>query len=730
MDQSNARSMTDRSCDGASSCYLSVVVTTRNDDHGGDPLKRLQVFVNCFDEQCRRTGLDAEVIIVEWNPPPDRPRIASLLVLPARPACVYRFIEVPAETHATLRGADVLPLFQMIAKNVGVRRARGRFVLATNIDIIFSMDLIELMASHRLEPNCLYRVDRHDVESDVRVGATLEEQLSYCASHHLRIHTRSGSYPVEPLGGPSPSAGEADIVDGRALRLGSGWFVREGAGGGRSFRWASDRVELVVDPRAADISGALSLQIEIDCPGELTGSFVDLIAVENHRLLARRRINGHSCLELILDDRGASERRIELQVMDGGAAAAPNLPIFERRAGLQYRVLSIECHPAAAPGATEYPLAGWTNANVGSGLALMPTADGLMIQSDPRSFSYCTRFGPLRATRSGSHRFELAGALIEGGVTIGVLSSRGRFWIPSRLAVHRHSTSFWFTIDVDLRAGQPFWLLVSNHHPDGNGVSSFLIHRLDGPADVSQNLPARGASRLWSRPLTERAAVVYAGVAPWLRETRIELAKSARRLGATGALADFVRLRLVRGLRDDARRRRIVCASAEFQNLKEALDASVIEINRLRELSGVSEMLQQRRPSDLHVNGCGDFQLMAREHWEVLRGYPEFETFSMNIDAMLSYMADAAGVRERVLDFPIYHLEHEIGSGWSPEGEALLRRRIAERGITWIDATTVHLWAVYMRWFGRPMIFNGPDWGLANAMLVETTSLQSAAAPS
>ena len=26
--------------------YLSVVVTTRNDDHGGDPLKRLQAFVN------------------------------------------------------------------------------------------------------------------------------------------------------------------------------------------------------------------------------------------------------------------------------------------------------------------------------------------------------------------------------------------------------------------------------------------------------------------------------------------------------------------------------------------------------------------------------------------------------------------------------------------------------------------------------------------------------------
>jgi hypothetical protein len=65
--------------------FLSVVVTTRNDDHGGDPLKRLQAFVNCFEQQCRRTGLDAEVIVVEWNPPADRPRVASLLRTPPAP---------------------------------------------------------------------------------------------------------------------------------------------------------------------------------------------------------------------------------------------------------------------------------------------------------------------------------------------------------------------------------------------------------------------------------------------------------------------------------------------------------------------------------------------------------------------------------------------------------------------------------------------------------------------
>src|SRR5262245_20856046 len=151
--------------------YLSVVVTTRNDDHGGDPLKRLQAFVNCFDEQCRRTSLQVEVIIVEWNPPSDKPSVSSQLRMPPQPCCTYRFIEVPAELHQQLQFGDVLPLFQMIAKNVGIRRARGQFVLATNIDIILDTALVESLSEQTLQAGHLYRVDRHDIEPNVPIDA-------------------------------------------------------------------------------------------------------------------------------------------------------------------------------------------------------------------------------------------------------------------------------------------------------------------------------------------------------------------------------------------------------------------------------------------------------------------------------------------------------------------------------------------------------------------------------
>ncbi len=90
-----------------------------------------------------------------------------------------------------------------------------------------------------------------------------------------------------------------------------------------------------------------------------------------------------------------------------------------------------------------------------------------------------------------------------------------------------------------------------------------------------------------------------------------------------------------------------------------------------------------RRRLHLHTNGCGDFTLMARDHWMDLRGYPEFDMFSMNIDSMLCFAAHHGNVLEEMLKDPmrIYHIEHGIGSGWTPEGsEKGLFERVCGQG--------------------------------------------------
>ena len=224
--------------------YLSVVVTARNDDHGGDFLRRMQVFVTGWIAQARRHRIPSELIIVEWNPPPDRPRLNDVLQWPPDfGPCEVRFIEVPPELHARYPHAGALPLYQMIGKNVGIRRARGQFVLATNIDILFSDELAEYLAARRLEPGRMYRMDRHDAMSDVPVHAPVEEQLTWCGTHLIRVNRREGSFNVKPDGSPALDARDvAPLHSG--IVFGCGWFALEADSSSEVFRWAGESAEL------------------------------------------------------------------------------------------------------------------------------------------------------------------------------------------------------------------------------------------------------------------------------------------------------------------------------------------------------------------------------------------------------------------------------------------------------------------------------------------------------
>jgi len=173
--------------------YLSVVATSRNDDHGGDLVGRTQIFVDTLAAHCAALGLPAELVLVDWNPPADRPPLAETIRWPGPGKLAVRIVTVPPEIHAGFEHGDALPLFQMKAKNAAIRRTRGRFVLATNIDIVLSPALATRIASRALKPGVLYRVERHDVEPSPPAAAGLDETTAYCAGHVVRINTRGGS---------------------------------------------------------------------------------------------------------------------------------------------------------------------------------------------------------------------------------------------------------------------------------------------------------------------------------------------------------------------------------------------------------------------------------------------------------------------------------------------------------------------------------------------------------
>jgi hypothetical protein len=259
-----------------------------------------------------------------------------------------------------------------------------------------------------------------------------------------------------------------------------------------------------------------------------------------------------------------------------------------------------------------------------------------------------------------------------------------------------------FSVSVDLVPGTKFSLVLSNDCPRG-GVSRFVLRRLRG--SVAPEALRRAS--VGARPnLAWRAAHAVAEI----------VRTPFRRVGA--ALADI----------EAKRARRFEDTMVEESPRVRDLEAQVTALTPFTELAPLSKLLREHRPTELFQNACGDFQLMAREHWFDLRGYPEFEMFSMSIDGVFHAVATSAGIREEVFRLPlaIYHLEHEKGSGWTPEGEAQLKRRIAESGITWLESDAVHVWTTYMQWLRRPMIFNGQNWGFGDVLLPETTLHQPA----
>ncbi|MEW6077404.1 MAG: hypothetical protein AB1724_06320 [Thermodesulfobacteriota bacterium] len=202
-----------------SSPYISFVVASRNDDHGGNLLFRMQLFTDALIAQCNRHCLDAELIVVEWNPAPERPRLFEALRWPENTGrCAVRFIEVPETVHRRFENSDKLPLFQMIAKNAGVRRAHGSFVLATNIDILFSDELMQTLASGQLRTDRMYRVDRYDVTADLPAGLTVPEQLAWCRKHVTRMYRNGGTFEIK--GGKTVPVHPANqSLKGRLKRL-------------------------------------------------------------------------------------------------------------------------------------------------------------------------------------------------------------------------------------------------------------------------------------------------------------------------------------------------------------------------------------------------------------------------------------------------------------------------------------------------------------------------------
>ncbi len=173
----------------------SFVATSRNDDHGGDVLRRTQTFIARLAEQCERHQVRSELVLVEWNPPSTRASLEDVLGWPAGSEWFSaRVVTVPPALHREFTYSERLALFQMIAKNVGIRRASGKYVIATNIDIIFNDKLFETLRVGDFREGVVYRSDRWDIPNEIQSEQNLDVLLDRAGQEAIRRNRRDGTY--------------------------------------------------------------------------------------------------------------------------------------------------------------------------------------------------------------------------------------------------------------------------------------------------------------------------------------------------------------------------------------------------------------------------------------------------------------------------------------------------------------------------------------------------------
>jgi len=173
--------------------YLSIVGWTRNDGYTLNYAQRLEHAIGFLVRQLERYKIPSEIIIVEWNPPPDRPlMVERFRSFQSVPNVTLRFITVPSEHHQGLIGGDVRGMHNSYAANAGIRRARGRFVLPKPLDTYYSDQLVSRIASTNLDEHSVYRCDRVDAKPDDEDWIKLSDQelLIYLESHRVHRNER------------------------------------------------------------------------------------------------------------------------------------------------------------------------------------------------------------------------------------------------------------------------------------------------------------------------------------------------------------------------------------------------------------------------------------------------------------------------------------------------------------------------------------------------------------
>lgn len=163
--------------------YLSIVVAGRNDNYGGDFEVRMAKCLQWINAMLHKYPIHAEILVINYNPVEDRKGLIDVVPSGFNLANVkVRYITVTAEVHneyVATYNVKRLPFLEYTAKNAGIKRAQGEYILCINPDVIIHSAIFEYIYKKLLSADTFYRADRFDHKE---INTSIADEPAYVST--------------------------------------------------------------------------------------------------------------------------------------------------------------------------------------------------------------------------------------------------------------------------------------------------------------------------------------------------------------------------------------------------------------------------------------------------------------------------------------------------------------------------------------------------------------------
>lgn len=646
--------------------YISVVVAC--DGASAGVITHANRFVDSWSRQARRYGLNSELIVVASAAPGTLSELFNSR--PVDEGCAAKLIEAqPAFLIG--RNGDPQRYRRRILENIGIRSARGDFILATHIDVLLSNELVQFLAERRLDRGRMYRVDTYEVKDGPATDMDIDDQLAFCRRHSVRLFAREGAFELTSEGLRQNFPADIAAI-GFGLTFGPGWFPPgPHPATGETIRWMRHNAEILA--RVPDGGGILTIDIE---PGPGIEALPQAIAVidETGSQVARWSVDGRVTTSLLVPARESGKlKRFRLRLSDGGAPLLDDPRILDMAA---FRCDWVDRSVSPTPPPSLLSSYRQNSGPLKRLLANFRNQQGLagLLLSAPAA---ATRAARLLARR-GSDIFETGMDFQLGpGWYYREESGAERFrWVShdARLLVRMPPRASRLAMLVEPGPAHPSFVLV--------------VRCLDESGDLLAKIPICGLTYFeFPAPVAPGTiAPLYLTADPPAPRGDGDPRVLSFRVFAFGAGANVSN--------PDSKYCDWLTLPMDSRPAGKDWSAALQHLRR--------EIAQLGKPEYLHTNRCGDFILMSRARWLDLRGFAEADLPSEHVDALLCYAAHHAGAREELLQDPlrVYRLPEDSASEPTP-------------GAEWQAA--LHgdrIWLIrQMRALHTPVIFNTERWG-------------------